>query len=57
LDYRGKAERTDLNTIATSGKEPSEGLTTVIADQLDVNPQLSARKFAQPLGIAASTVC
>jgi hypothetical protein len=49
--------RTDLNTIASPGRQPNESLVTVIAGKLDADPYLSARKLAQSLGIAALTVC
>jgi hypothetical protein len=52
-----KRERTDFNPIASPGREPDEGLAAVIADDLDADPHLSARKFAQSLGIAVSTGC
>jgi hypothetical protein len=52
-----KPGRTDLKTIVSPGREPDEGLAAVIAGKLDVDPCLSARKLAQSLGIAGSTVC
>jgi hypothetical protein len=52
-----KRGRTDLNTIAGPGSEPDESLAAVIASELDADPHFSARKLAQPLGIATSTVC
>jgi AraC-like DNA-binding protein len=52
-----KRGRTDLNTVASPGKEHDEGLAAVIDGKLDADPQLSARRLAHSLGIAASTVC
>jgi hypothetical protein len=52
-----KRGRTDLNSIAGPGTEPDQGLAGVIAAKLDADPHLSARKLAQSLRIAASTVC
>jgi AraC-like DNA-binding protein len=52
-----KRGRTDLNTVASPGREPDEGLAAVIAGKLDADPHLSARKLAHSLGIAASTFC
>jgi hypothetical protein len=52
-----KRARTDLSTIASPGREPDESLAAVIAGKLDTDPHFSARKLAQSLGIAASTVC
>jgi 3-mercaptopyruvate sulfurtransferase SseA len=52
-----KRGRTDLNTAASPGREPDEGLAAVIAGKLDADPHLSARKPASFLGIASSTVC
>jgi hypothetical protein len=46
-----KRGRTDLNTIASPGREPDEGLTAVIARELDPDPRLSAKKLAQSLGL------
>jgi hypothetical protein len=47
----------DLNTIASPGREPDESLAAVIAGKPNADPHFSARKPAQSLGIAASTVC
>jgi hypothetical protein len=52
-----KRRRTDLNTTASPGREPDEGLAAVIAGKLGADPHPSARKLAQPLEIASSTVC
>jgi hypothetical protein len=52
-----KRGRTDLNNIAGPGREPDEGLAGVMAVKLDRDPHLSARKLAQSLRIAVSTVC
>jgi hypothetical protein len=52
-----KQGRTDLKTITGPGRKHDEGLATVIVGKLDANPHLSARKLAQPLGLAASSVC
>jgi hypothetical protein len=49
--------RTDLNTVASPGREPDESLAAVIAGKLDADPHVSAGKLAQSLGIAALTVC
>jgi hypothetical protein len=38
---RGK---TDLNTVASPGREPDEGLAAVIAGKLDADPHLSDQK-------------
>jgi AraC-like DNA-binding protein len=57
LDQGGKAGRTDLSTIASSGRDFDEGLAAVIAGKLDSNSHLSVKKLAQSLGIAASKVC
>jgi hypothetical protein len=46
----------DLNTIASAEREPDETLAALIAGRLDADPHFSARKLAQSLGIAASTV-
>jgi hypothetical protein len=46
-----KPGRTDFNTIASPGKEPDESLAAVIAGGLDCDPQFSARKLAQSLGL------
>jgi hypothetical protein len=51
-----KRGTTDLDTIASRGREPDEGLAAVIAGKLDVDPHLLARKLAQSLGIANSTI-
>jgi histone-lysine N-methyltransferase SETMAR len=48
---------TDLNPVASPGREPDESLTAVIAGKLDADPHFSARKLAQSLGIAVSTIC
>jgi hypothetical protein len=53
LDQQGK---TDHDTIASPGRDPDQGLTAVVASKLDADPCLSAKKLAQSLGIAASTV-
>jgi hypothetical protein len=53
----GKWGRTDLNTIASPGREPKESLAAVIAGKLDADPHFSVRRLAQSLGIAASKVC
>jgi hypothetical protein len=52
-----KRGRTDLNTVASPGMEPDEGLAPVIAGKLDADPHLSVWKLAHSLGIAASTIC
>jgi hypothetical protein len=52
-----KRGRTDLNNIASLGREPDEGLAIVIAAKLDADIHLSGRKLAQSLRIAASTIC
>jgi hypothetical protein len=52
-----KRGRTDLNKIASPGRELNESLAGVIAARVDANPHLSVRKLAQSLRIAASTVC
>jgi hypothetical protein len=52
-----KRGRTDLNTIASPGRKPDEGLAAIIAGKLDANPRVSARKLAYSLDIAVSTVC
>jgi hypothetical protein len=52
-----KQGRTDLNTVASPGREPDESLAAVTTGKLDADPHFSARKLAQSLGIAASTVC
>jgi hypothetical protein len=57
LDQRDKAEKTDLNTIASPGREPDGDLAAAIAGKLDADLHHSAMKLAQSLGIAASTVC
>jgi hypothetical protein len=49
--------RTDLDTIASPGRERDESLAAVIAGKLDAHPHFSARKLAQSLGIAVSTIC
>jgi hypothetical protein len=36
--------RTDLNIIASTGREPDEGLAAVIAGKLDADPDISAQK-------------
>jgi hypothetical protein len=51
-----KRGRTYLNTIANPGREPDEGIGTVIAGKPDADPHLSARRLAKSLRIAASTV-
>jgi hypothetical protein len=52
-----KLGRTDINTTTSPERDPGEDFTAVIAGKIDANPRLSARKLAQSLGIAASTVC
>jgi hypothetical protein len=52
-----KRGRMDLNTIKSPGRGHDESFAAVIAGKLDADPRLSARKLAQSLGIAASTVC
>jgi hypothetical protein len=52
-----KRGRTDLNTIASPGTEPDESYAVVIVDKFNTDSNLSARKHAQSLGIAGSTVC
>jgi hypothetical protein len=52
-----KRGRRDLNIIASPERRPDEGFAAVIAGKLDANLHLSAKKYAQSLGIAASTVC
>jgi hypothetical protein len=52
-----KRGRSDLNNIASLGREADEGLAGVIAAKLDAEPDLLARKLAQSLGIAVLTVC
>jgi hypothetical protein len=52
-----KGERTDLETIASSGRMPEEGLSEVIRHRIGVDPHLCARKIVQSLGIATSSVC
>ena len=52
-----KGGRTDLETISSPGRTPDEGLADVIRKRIDEDPHLSARKIAQSLGIATSTVC
>jgi hypothetical protein len=52
-----KRGRTDLNTIASPGREPDESLVAIITGKFDANPHFSARKLLQSLAIAASTVC
>jgi hypothetical protein len=52
-----KHARTDINNITSPGREPEEGLAGVIAAKLETGPHLSARKLAQSLRIAASTIC
>jgi histone-lysine N-methyltransferase SETMAR len=52
-----KRRRTDLNTIASPGREPDKGLAAVTARKLDADPHFPVGKFAQSLGIAALTVC
>jgi hypothetical protein len=51
-----KRGRMDLDTVASPGREPDESLATVIAGKLDADPHFSARKLAQSLGIAVSTI-
>jgi hypothetical protein len=41
-----KQGRTDLDTIASPGREPDESLAAVIASKLDVDLHFSARKLA-----------
>jgi predicted transcriptional regulator len=52
-----KQGRTDLNTLASPGRELDESLAALFAGKLDADPHLSASKLAKSLGIAASTVC
>jgi hypothetical protein len=52
-----KPARTDLNTIASPGREPDKRLAAVIAGKLDADPRFSTKKLGQSLRIAASTVC
>jgi hypothetical protein len=52
-----KPRRTDLNTVASPGREPDESLAAVIARKLDADPHFSAGKLAQSLRIAASAIC
>jgi hypothetical protein len=47
----------DLSTIASPGRGPDESLAAVIAGKFNPDPHFSARKLAQSLRIAASTVC
>jgi AraC-like DNA-binding protein len=49
--------RTDLNTLASPGREFDESFAALIAGKLDADPHLSASKLAQSLGMAASTLC
>jgi hypothetical protein len=49
--------RTDGNTVASPGRKPDESLAAVIAGKLDADLHFSARKLAQSLGTAVSTVC
>jgi hypothetical protein len=51
-----KRGRTDLNTISSTGREPGQSLAAAMSGKLDTDPHFSARKLAQSLGIAASTV-
>jgi transposase len=41
-----KRGRTYLNTVASPGRKPDEGLAAGIAGKLDADPHLSARKLA-----------
>jgi hypothetical protein len=52
-----KRGKTDLNNIASPGRELDEAIAGVIAAKLDADPHLSAPKLAQSLRIAASTGC
>jgi hypothetical protein len=52
-----KRGRTDLNNIASPGREPREDLAGAIFAKLNADPHLAARKLAKSLRIAASTVC
>jgi hypothetical protein len=52
-----KQGRTDLNTIASPRRGYDGRLAVVIAGKQDADPRFSARKIAQSLGIAISTVC
>jgi hypothetical protein len=52
-----KRGRTNLNTVASPGRESDEGLAAVIAGKLDADPHLSTKKLAQSQGIATSAVC
>jgi hypothetical protein len=49
--------RTHLSTVASPGREPDESLAAVIAGKLDADPHFSARKLAQSLEFAVSTIC
>jgi hypothetical protein len=52
-----KRGRTDLNTVASPGREPDENIAAAIAGKFDADPHLSAREVAQSLAIAASMDC
>jgi hypothetical protein len=46
-----KRGRINLNTTASPGREPDEGLAAVIAGKPDADSHLSARKLAPSLGL------
>jgi hypothetical protein len=46
-----KRGRTDINNIASPGREPNEGLAGVIAAKLDADPNLSAQSSASLCGL------
>jgi hypothetical protein len=48
--------RTDFNTITSPGRELDEDIAAAVAGKLDIDPQLSTRKFALSLLIPASAV-
>jgi histone-lysine N-methyltransferase SETMAR len=52
-----KRGRTDLTNIPSPGRPREEELARAIAHKHEEDPHLSARKLAQYLGIAHSTVC
>jgi hypothetical protein len=49
--------RTDLETIASPGRTPDEGLSEVIRHRIEAGPHLSAREIAHSFGIATLTGC
>jgi hypothetical protein len=49
--------RTDLEMISNPGRTLDEELTNIIRRRIEENPRSSARKIAQSLNIATSTVC